>query len=72
MEEEMVALTVCCQTGHRTVTALTPEEVAEKRAADEAWNKARVEAEAERASLLSAVQASTDPAVQALAKLLMS
>lgn len=72
MEDEIVRVEICCKTGHITITPLTPEEISEKKASDEVTNQKQLEVEAVRAQLLATVQASDDPSVQALAKLLMS
>lgn len=61
---------VDCAAGTAVRVPLTPEEVAAKEALGAARLAARQEAEAEEAALLDKVKASTDPAMQALAKLL--
>lgn len=65
----MDAITVDCVTGEVTCTPLTPDQIAARNAAADALAAQRQAAAATQQRLLAAVQASTDPALLALAQL---
>lgn len=62
-------MTVDCSTGEVTCVPLTPDQVAAQQAAAQQAEQQQQDAATARAQLVSTVQASTDPAIQALAKL---
>lgn len=60
---------VDCMTGTSTCRPMTPEEAAAQAAVADAGDQAAAAAAQQRATLISAVAASTDPALIALAQL---
>jgi len=63
------SITVDCATGDVTCTPLTPDQIAARQAAADALAAQQRAAAATQQRLLAAVQASTDPALLALAQL---
>lgn len=65
----MDSITVDCLTGEVTCTPLTPDQIAARQAADDQLAAQQQAAAAARQHLIDTVQASTDPALLALAQL---
>jgi hypothetical protein len=63
-------ITVDCATGEVTCTPLTPDQIAARQAAADQAAAKQQAATAARQQLVATVQASTDPALLALAQLL--
>lgn len=62
-------VTVDCTTGEITCVPLTPDQIAAQQAAAAAYAQQQQAEAAAQAQLVATVQASTDPAMQALAQL---